>query len=66
VRGDVTSFEELARQNRVTSPYVRRVFRGASIAPQLVESIAREQPFSFHFEKLPQETPLDWPEQENL
>jgi DNA invertase Pin-like site-specific DNA recombinase len=39
VRGEVTTFEDLAQQNRVTSSYVRRVFRRALLAPQLVDTI---------------------------
>ena len=39
VGGEVSSFEELAKQYRVTASYIRRVFRCAILAPETVESI---------------------------
>jgi hypothetical protein len=60
VRGEVASLEALARQNRVTSRYVRRVFRCASLSPGILAAIANGEPMYFPFEKLKSRVPLDW------
>ena len=60
IRGEVASFEDLARRNRVTSPYIRRVFRCASLAPQWVDSFVNGQPLPICCEKLRRRMPLDW------
>lgn len=63
VRGEVASFEDLARQNRVTSRYVRRMFRCALLAPGVVESVGNGQMSDFSFEMTRSAIPLDWPKQ---
>jgi DNA invertase Pin-like site-specific DNA recombinase len=63
VRGEVASLETLAKQNRVTSRYIRRVFRCASLSPEILEAVVNGQPMHFPFAKLKSRVPLDWSEQ---
>ena len=47
----------------VTSRYIRRVFRCASLAPRLVEAIVEDHAVPVDFERLRQRLPLDWSKQ---
>jgi DNA invertase Pin-like site-specific DNA recombinase len=63
VRGEFNSFEALATQNRVSTSYVRRIFRCASLAPEIVESLASNRPTLITLETFRRQPPLDWTEQ---
>lgn len=54
----------MARDAGLTDRYVRKVFRCALLAPDIVEAIlAGRQPRDLNFEKLVQRIPLSWVEQ---
>ncbi len=63
IRGEFSSFEALAKQNRVSTSYVRRIFRCASLAPEVVEALASNQPVQLTLESFRRQPPLDWTEQ---
>ena len=66
VRGEVASFEDLARHNRVTSRYVRRLFRCALLAPQLADTVLDGGQLQVNLEGLRRCIPLNWFEQRRL
>ena len=64
IQGEAFDIRSLARDARLTDRYVRKVFRGALLAPDIVEAIlAGRQPRDLNFEKLCQRIPLSWVEQ---
>jgi hypothetical protein len=63
VRGEAASFEDLAKQHGVTSRYIRRVFRSASLSPQTVNAVLADRPVKVGFEGLRRPIPLDWSKQ---
>ena len=67
VQGKAFDMRSLARDAGLTDRYVRKVFRCASLAPDLVEAIlAGRQPQDLNFDKLCQNLPLSWVEQREL
>jgi DNA invertase Pin-like site-specific DNA recombinase len=56
---EVRTFEELARQNRVTPRYIRRIFRCASLAPQIVDGLIKGRVTSLTMDRV-WRLPLDW------
>jgi site-specific DNA recombinase len=62
IRGKASSFEELAKQEQLTARYVRRIFRCATLAPDIVESALRGQS-RLRIEDFRLRLPLDWSEQ---
>jgi hypothetical protein len=63
-RGEIANLETIAKQNRVTCRYLRRVFRYAYLSPDIVEAIVNGQPLNLPLEKLNRRAPLDWSEQQ--
>lgn len=63
VGGEFNSFEALATLNQVSTSYVRRIFRCASLAPDIVEALANSQPVQLTLESFRRQPPLDWSEQ---
>jgi DNA invertase Pin-like site-specific DNA recombinase len=63
VRGEAASFEDLAKQHMVTSRYIRRVFRCASLSPQTIQAVLADRPVNVGFEGLRRRIPLDWSKQ---
>lgn len=65
VRGDASSFEDLARKEQVTACYIRRIFRCATLAPNIVESLLQAQS-CLTTEDLRRGFPVDWSEQQTI
>lgn len=65
IRGEVSSFEELAKQEGVTAPYIRRVFRLASLSPNLVEKVLTGGVGNMPFATGGNGIPAEWSEQRN-
>ena len=64
IQGEAFDVRSLARDARLTDRYVRKVFRCALLAPDIVEAIlAGRQPSDLNFKKLCQGIPLSWVEQ---
>ena len=66
IRGDVSSMREIAKRTGFTPPYVRRLFKLAFLAPDIVEAIlAGHQPVDLTTQKLTRfpEIPRDWSSQ---
>jgi DNA invertase Pin-like site-specific DNA recombinase len=63
IRGEVASFEELAEQEAVTAPYVRRVFRYVSLSPALVQDFLNGRTVMKSAVELGNAIPTDWVQQ---
>jgi DNA invertase Pin-like site-specific DNA recombinase len=64
VQGKAFDMRSLARDAGLTDRYVRKVFRCAFLAPDIVEAIlAGRQPQDLNFDKLCQNLPSNWVEQ---
>jgi len=62
--GDAFDLKSLARHAGLTEHYVRKVFRCAFLAPDIVEAILEgRQPHDLNFEKLCKHLSLNWAEQ---
>ena len=67
VQGKAFDMRSLARDAGLTDRYVRKVFRCAFLAPDIVEAIlAGRQPRDLNFDKLCQNLPLSWVDQREL
>jgi site-specific DNA recombinase len=63
VSGEVATYEELAEEAGMTSRYIRRIFRCATLAPDIVESCANGTNVHVNIERLRRRFPLSWREQ---
>jgi DNA invertase Pin-like site-specific DNA recombinase len=62
--GEMPSLSEIARTERLSDAYAARIFAGALLAPDIVETIlAGQQPITFTAYSLRVPPPLDWAEQ---
>jgi hypothetical protein len=67
IEGKVVDIRSLARDAGLTDRYVRKVFRCAFVAPDIVEVVlAGRQPLDLNFDKLCQDLPFNWVEQREL
>ena len=62
--GEVPSLSAIARAEGLSDAYAGRIFAGALLAPDIVETVlAGRQPITFTADSLRTPPPLDWAEQ---
>ncbi|NQU58461.1 MAG: recombinase family protein [Rhodospirillales bacterium] len=69
IRGEVSSMREIAKRTGLTPPYVRRLFKLAFLAPDIVEAVlAGHQPVDLTAQKLTRfpEISRDWASQRHV